>query len=117
RLDPYLRIFHKICRGVRRSPFRPALSPFLSCGLVDQEIVQFLATFDRGNKPARSCATACPSLAGRTTISGRDFPSFQCAHWYFASWSGEEGNCPVHSLQLLLKLGMTLRKQSLNPFS
>src|SRR5215471_11104776 len=96
-----------------RSAFRPPLSPSLPCRLVDQEIVEFLSTFDRSNKPTRSCATTCPSFARRTPIFRRDFLSLQCA----STLSSGHGNCPVHSLQLLLKLGMTLRKQSLNPFS
>jgi hypothetical protein len=47
--------------------------------LVDQKIVEFLSTFDRSNKPTRSCAPTCPGFAGGTTIFRRDFRSLQCA--------------------------------------
>src|SRR5262249_41264122 len=56
--------------------------------------VEFLSTFDRGNKPTRSCATTCPSFACRTTIFRRDFPSLQST----STSPANHGNCPIHPL-------------------
>src|SRR5215467_846814 len=41
--------------------------------LVDQEIIELLSTFDRSNKPTRSCATACPSITRWASIFRWDF--------------------------------------------
>src|SRR6516164_11588631 len=93
------------------SAFRPALSPPPALRLINQEIIKFLSTFDRRNKPARSCPTACPSLTRTTTIFRWDFPSFQCA---FAPNSSTCANQGKH-LQLLFNLGPTLMKGFVNP--
>jgi hypothetical protein len=103
----------EICGAVRSSTLRPALSPPLLCRLVDQKVVKFLPTFDRSNKPTRSCATTGPRLARWTTIFGWDLPSSQCAST--ASDNPCHGNCLTHPLQLLFNLSPTPVKHFVNP--
>src|SRR5262249_36738189 len=86
----------------------------LPCRLVDQEIVEFLSTFDRSNKPTRFCASTCPSFARRTPIFRRDFLSFQ-----FAS-TASHNPCAANyrdPLQLLFKFGTMAVKHFVHPLS
>src|SRR6516162_6618548 len=106
-LDPYLRIFYKICGGVRRSPRQSTFFPPLPSRLIDQEIFEFLSFFDRSNKPTRFCATTRPCLTFGTPIFRRDFPATQWASLTTASnpcLAAKQGN----PLQLFLKLTTTL---------
>src|SRR5262249_19931436 len=69
--EDHPKIFHKICGGVGRSALRPSLFPILPCRLVDQEIVEFLSTFDPSNKPARPAQV---SPDGLRYFGGTFFP-------------------------------------------
>src|SRR5262245_39160233 len=98
---------------VRRSALRPALSPFLSCRLVDQEIIKFLSTFDRSNKPTWSCAPTRPSLTFRTAIFGFDLPALQRASTLRATsnrFAAKRGN----PLQLLFHFDAMLAQSLIN---
>src|SRR5262245_52854554 len=99
---------------MRRSALRPPLFPSLPRRLINQEIIDLLSTFNRRNKPTRSCATACPSFTGRTTIFWRDHPSLQNAS---AAPTANHSNRLTHLLQLRLNLSTTLEKCFINPLS
>jgi len=52
--------------GSRRLDAKVTASIFafssLPRGLINQEIIELLSTFDCSNKPTRSCTTACPGF-------------------------------------------------------
>ena len=68
-----------VCNGTTTCLlFLPAgFAPLSGHHLIDREIVELAALSDEGREPPRSSATACPRLAARSAILGRNFAPFQ----------------------------------------